>query len=99
VDWIKRRMINEHRLLIRIDSPSKREVIFEKLGSLMSSNNLLGTQKTVGHSGEITWQLAIDQGHDPTRHSRCCKSVAIRKIRSGHIGNNGHNGQIVHKVL
>ena len=49
---------------VSIHSPNKREVIFEKLGSFIPGNNFLTTQKTVGHCGDVTWELDIDPGQE-----------------------------------
>lgn len=62
VDWIERRKRKEHILRASIHSPSKREVVFESLGTSMPGDNFLSTQKTVGHAGEISWDLDIDPG-------------------------------------
>jgi hypothetical protein len=64
VDWIERRKLKGHWLRVSIHSPYKREVIIEKLTSLMPSDNFLGTQRTVGHVGDVAWELNIDAGHD-----------------------------------
>jgi hypothetical protein len=64
VDWIDRRKLNEHWLRVSIHSPHKREVIFEKLVSLMPSDNFLSTQKSIGHAGDVAWELNIDPGHE-----------------------------------
>lgn len=64
VDWIERRRSNEHVLRVSIHSPYKREVIFEKLVSFMPVDNFMTTQQTVGHAGEIAWELAIEPGND-----------------------------------
>jgi len=64
VDWIERRKTNEHVLRVSIHSPYKREVIFEKLVTFMPGDNFLSTQKTVGHAGEVAWELDIDPGRD-----------------------------------
>jgi len=62
VDWIERRKLNEHWLRVSIHSPYKREVIFEKLETFMPGDNHLSTHRTVGHAGEISWDLEIDLG-------------------------------------
>ena len=64
VDWIERRTLNEHLLRVSIHSPNKREVIFEKLVSLMPTDNFLSTKKTVGHAGDVAWELDIDPGQE-----------------------------------
>lgn len=64
VDWIERRKLNEHVLRVSIHSPYKREVIFEKLDSFMPSDNFLSSKKTVGHSGDVSWDLDIDLGSE-----------------------------------
>lgn len=64
VDWIERRKLNEHVLRVSIHSPYKREVIFEKLDSFMPSDNFLSQKKTVGHSGDVSWDLDIDLGSE-----------------------------------
>lgn len=64
VDWIERRKTNEHLLRASIHSPHKREVIFEKLDSFMPDGNFLSKNKTIGHAGEIAWDLDIDAGSD-----------------------------------
>jgi len=64
VDWIERRKLNEHVLRVSIHSPHKREVIFEKLDSFMPSDNFLSQKKTVGHSGDVSWDLDIDLGSE-----------------------------------
>jgi hypothetical protein len=63
VDWIERRKLKEHCLRVSIHSPHKREVIFEKLDTLMPNDNFLSTQRTVGHAGDVSWELAIDPGY------------------------------------
>ena len=64
VDWIERRKLDEHVLRVSIHSPYKREVIFEKLVSLMPADNFMTTQKTAGHAGEVAWELNIDTASD-----------------------------------
>ena len=64
VDWIERRKLNEHILRVSIHSPHKREVIFEKLDSFMPSDNSLSQKKTVGHSGDVSWDLDIELGSE-----------------------------------
>lgn len=59
VDWIERRKLNEHILRASVHSPYKREVIFEKLDSFMPADNFMTTQRTVGHAGEVSWELEI----------------------------------------
>jgi hypothetical protein len=64
VDWIERRKTKEHWLRASIHSPHKREVVFEKLDSCLPRDNFLSTQKSIGHTGEIAWELNIDTGGD-----------------------------------
>jgi hypothetical protein len=64
VDWIERRERNEHVLRASIHSPYKREVIFENLVGPMPADNFLSTQKSVGHAGEVSWDLDIDTGSE-----------------------------------
>jgi hypothetical protein len=64
VDWIERRKLNEHVLRVSIHSPYKREVIFEKLDSFMPSDNALSPKKTVGHAGDVSWDLDIELGNE-----------------------------------
>ena len=64
VDWIERRKLNEHCLRVSIHSPHKREVLFEKPDTLMPGGNFLTTQRTVGHLGDIAWELEIDPIRD-----------------------------------
>lgn len=64
VDWIERRKTNEHLLRLSIHSPEKRQVIFETLPSFMPQDNFLRTAKTVGHAGDVAWELDIDSGGD-----------------------------------
>jgi hypothetical protein len=59
VDWIERRKLNEHVLRASVHSPYKREVIFEKLESFMPGDNFMTTQRTVGHAGDVSWELEI----------------------------------------
>lgn len=62
VDWIERRKLNEHVLRVSVHSPYKREVIFEKLVSLMPADNFMSAQKTAGHAGDASWELTIEPG-------------------------------------
>ena len=62
VDWIERRHIKEHWLRVSLHSPHTREVIFEKLVAFMPRDNYLSTQKSVGHAGDVAWELDIDAG-------------------------------------
>jgi hypothetical protein len=62
VDWIERRRLNEHLLRVSIHSPHKREVIFEKLDCLMPGDNFLSQKRTVGHAGDVSWDLNIELG-------------------------------------
>jgi len=64
VDWIERRKRKEHWLRVSIHSPHKREVIFERLDTLMPSDNFLSAQRTVGHAGDVSWELDIELGDD-----------------------------------
>lgn len=64
VDWIARRKLNENWLRVSVHSPYKREVIFERLATFMPNDNFLNNQKTVGHAGEVTWDLDIVPGND-----------------------------------
>jgi hypothetical protein len=64
VDWIERRKLNEHVLRVSVHSPHKREVIFEKLDSFMPSDNFLSQKKTVGHCGDVSWDLDIELGSE-----------------------------------
>ena len=64
VDWIERRNSNEHVLRVSVHSPYKREVIFEKMASFMPADNFMNIQKTVGHAGDVAWDLNIDLGQD-----------------------------------
>jgi hypothetical protein len=64
VDWIERRQRNEHVLRVSIHSPRKREVIFENLVAPMPADNFLSIQKTVGHAGDVSWELDIDPGSE-----------------------------------
>ena len=57
-------MLNEHVIRVSIHSPHKREVLFEKLATLMPGDNFLSTQKTIGHVGDVAWELDIDPGLD-----------------------------------
>lgn len=64
VDWIERRKLDEHILRISIHSPHRREVIFEKLDSFMSGDNFLSDKKSIGHSGDVSWELDIELGDE-----------------------------------
>lgn len=59
VDWIERRRNNEHILRASVHSPYKREVVFETLTSFMPGDNFMNVQKSVGHAGEVSWDLDI----------------------------------------
>lgn len=61
-DWIERRKQKAHELRVSIHSSHKREVIFEKLDTLMPNDNFLSTQRTVGHAGDVSWELDIEPG-------------------------------------
>src|SRR5690349_12425143 len=64
VDWIERRKLDEHVLRVSIHSPYKREVIFERLDSFMPSDNFMSQKKTIGRSGDVSWDLDIDLGSE-----------------------------------
>jgi hypothetical protein len=64
VDWIERRKLKEHVIRASIHSPYKREVIFEKLAAFMPGDNFMTTHRTVGHAGEISWELDIAPNGD-----------------------------------
>jgi hypothetical protein len=64
VDWIERRKLNEHVLRVSVHSSYKREVIFDKLTSFMPSDNFMTTQRTVGHAGDVSWELNITPNGD-----------------------------------
>lgn len=64
VDWIERRKSNEHVLRVSIHSQQKREVIFETLNSFMPDDNFLSSKKTVGHAGDVSWDLNIELGSE-----------------------------------
>lgn len=64
VDWIERRQLKEHALRVSIHSPYKREVIFEQLDSFMPGDSFLSATKTVGHCGDVSWDLDIDLGSE-----------------------------------
>ena len=64
VDWIAKRNTNQNWLRISIYSPIKREVISEKFVELMSEDNFLSLQRTVGHISDIAWELDINPGKD-----------------------------------
>ncbi len=64
VDWIERRKSNEHVLRASVHSPYKREVIFERLDSFMPVDNFMSTQRTVGHAGDVSWDLQITPNGD-----------------------------------
>jgi len=64
VDWIERRKLNEHGLRVSIHSPYKREVLFERLDTFMPSDNFMSQKKTVGHSGDVSWDLDIELGSE-----------------------------------
>jgi hypothetical protein len=64
VDWIAKRNTNQNWLRISIHSPYKREVISEKLVELMPQDNFLSLQRTVGHNGDIAWELDVDTGKE-----------------------------------
>ena len=64
VDWIERRKLNEHVLRVSIHSPYGREVIFENLDSFMPDDNFLSHKKSIGHSGNVSWNLDIELGNE-----------------------------------
>lgn len=64
VDWISRRHTNQHWLRVSIHSSYKREVLFEKQINFMPEDNFLSTQRTVGHLGDVAWELDINPGID-----------------------------------
>jgi hypothetical protein len=64
VDWIARRKVNEHWLRVSIHTHQKRDVLFEKLVTLMPQDNFLTTQRTVGHLDDVAWELDIQPGQD-----------------------------------
>ena len=64
VDWIARRDSNQNWLRVSIHSPHKREVISERLLELMPQDNFLSLQRTVGHIGDIAWELDVDPGKE-----------------------------------
>lgn len=64
VDWIARHRVNEHWLRVSIHSPQKRDVLFEKLLTLMPEHNFLSAQRTVGSLGDVAWELDIQPGRD-----------------------------------
>lgn len=64
VDWIERRKLNEHWLRVSIHSLYRREVLFEELVTFMPGDNFLNAQKTVGHCGDVAWELDIDLGQE-----------------------------------
>jgi hypothetical protein len=64
VDWIERRKTGEHILRASVHSSYKRKVIFENLPSFMPSDNFMTTQRTVGHAGEVSWDLSITPNGD-----------------------------------
>jgi len=64
VDWIVRRNTQQNWLRVSIHSPSKREVLSERLFEIMPGDNFLGLQHTSGHLGDIAWELDIDPGVD-----------------------------------
>lgn len=63
VDWIERRKRKEHCLRASVHSPHKREVVFETLDTFMPDDNFLSVQRTVGHAGDVLWELDIEPGH------------------------------------
>ena len=63
VDWIARRKINEQWLRVSIHSPYQRAVLFEKQSALTShEKSFLTAERTVGHLGEVSWELDIEPG-------------------------------------
>lgn len=65
VDWIERRKSGEHVLRASIHSPYRREVVFEELATWMPEDNFMTTQRSVGHAGEISWDLTIRPKGEP----------------------------------
>ena len=64
VDWISKRNENQNWLRVSIHSPTKREVLFERLIEIMPGDNYLNLHRTVGHLNDVAWDLAIDPGND-----------------------------------
>lgn len=64
VDWIERRKLNEHILRVSVHSPYGREVVFEKLASFMPNDNFLSHKKSIGHAGNVSWDLDIELGNE-----------------------------------
>jgi hypothetical protein len=64
VDWIVRRRSNENLMRVSIHTPGKREVLFEQQSGFMPGNNFLSTKRTIGHLGDVAWELEIDAGRD-----------------------------------
>lgn len=64
VDWIARRRLDENILRVSIHSPQGREVIFEKLAAFLPADNFLSTERTLGHAGDVAWDLAIEMGSE-----------------------------------
>jgi len=63
VDWIARRRTHEHWLRVSIHSPGKRVVLFDKHASPVSQGqNFLTGDRTVGHLGEVAWELDFERG-------------------------------------
>ena len=61
VDWIARRPQNENVVRVSIHSPQDRLVAFDKLPlPMMPEQNFLSTQHTLGHVGNISWDLDIE---------------------------------------
>lgn len=61
VDWIARRRRNEYMLRVSLHSPRQRAVLFDKLPApMLEGQNFITTQRTVGHLGDVAWDLDID---------------------------------------
>jgi len=64
VDWISKRNENQNWLRVSIHSPTKREVLFERLIEIMPEDNYLNMHRTVGQLNDVAWDLNIDPGKD-----------------------------------
>jgi hypothetical protein len=63
VDWIARRRTHEHWLRVSIHSPGMRAVLFDKHAAPVSQGqSFLTADRTVGHLGEVAWELDIELG-------------------------------------
>lgn len=67
VDWIDKRVQGEHWLRVSIHAPGRREVLFHQLDSVMPEDIFLLADKTIGHLGDIAWNLNIDLGSERIR--------------------------------